>query len=271
MTSENHFDFGAFYNEYGEFLKILNCGRNLHAPLILEGQPEDDGIEPGDRMTDFLIKRTPVSAGQSVLDLGCGLGQPALRLARTTGCSVIGINVSRNQVEEANQLAQAEGMTDRLQFQYGDARELNFPDDTFDAVWIFSVMEHIPEPLTVMREVYRVLRSGGRFLMANIVRKNPLSEEETLFLKANMPVSLYSLTEYAELLEKAGFRVEEKVDFKGTTATWIQRDKEQIRKNHDLIVEKYSSEFVEEWHRMLDGMEAIFQEKLSYGLCVAES
>src|SRR4051794_16098071 len=54
-----------------------------------------------DNLTDLLISRLGVGPGKRVLDVGCGTGRPAVRLARATGCTVVGIAVSAEQVRRA--------------------------------------------------------------------------------------------------------------------------------------------------------------------------
>lgn len=93
-----------------------------------------------------------------ILDVGCGLGILAGEIAqRYPNCSITGIEYSDAQ------LAEAPMDFDNLEFIQGDAHELPFEDESFDVVYCRYLLEHVREPLLVLREVYRVLKKGGQF------------------------------------------------------------------------------------------------------------
>jgi SAM-dependent methyltransferase len=102
--------------------------------------------------------RLAAGPGQSVLDLGCGTGELALRLAacgmRVTGCDI-----------SPAMLAQAAGgdygRAVRWRALPADWQRLPFPDASFDAVVMASVLEYTQDPAAVLRECTRVLRPGG--------------------------------------------------------------------------------------------------------------
>src|SRR5207244_8758814 len=75
-----------------------------------------------------------VQAAPSVLDVGCGLAAPALRIAHRYGCPVTGVNISREQVRQGRELIASRGLSDRVGIRQGDARALEFGDRSFDAI-----------------------------------------------------------------------------------------------------------------------------------------
>lgn len=97
-----------------------------------------------DRLSDMVIARSGVGAGDRVLDVGCGVGAPTLRVARATGAELVGINVSRRQLDCAEEAAAAAGLADRVGFAYADATRLEFEDSSFDAVYALESMIHMP-------------------------------------------------------------------------------------------------------------------------------
>lgn len=115
-----------------------------------------------------LIAAAGVQPGQRVLDVGCGTGYFAGLLASAVGPSgmVIGIDPSRAMIDHARKRRGGPN----CQFQVGSAEKLALPDGSFDLVVSSLAMHHIPEDVraTAVREIYRVLRPGGRLLVAEM-------------------------------------------------------------------------------------------------------
>ncbi|MDK2801421.1 MAG: hypothetical protein PWP27_2441 [Clostridiales bacterium] len=97
-----------------------------------------------------------------VLDIGCGAGGKTLFYASQGVKKIYGIDVVKKYEKEANTLAQQKGLNDRFQFVLGDAAHLNFEDNFFDTIVMNDAMEHVDQPLQVLKECYRVLKIGGR-------------------------------------------------------------------------------------------------------------
>jgi SAM-dependent methyltransferase len=112
-------------------------------------------------------ERLGLQQGDKVLDLGCGFGRHAFEAARR-GASVVALDAGRDEVNgvaamflamvEAGELAEGSIHANVVQ---GDALHLPFPDDAFDRVICSEVLEHIPDDLSAMNELARVLRPGG--------------------------------------------------------------------------------------------------------------
>lgn len=103
-----------------------------------------------------------------VLDAGCGVGGSARHLARAFGDSVrvTGVTLSERQAESATRRTRDAGLQDRVSFRVANAMKLPFDDATFDAVWSMESGEHMPDKDAFVAEVARVLKPGGKFLMA---------------------------------------------------------------------------------------------------------
>jgi ubiquinone/menaquinone biosynthesis C-methylase UbiE len=131
-----------------------------------------------------------------VLEVGSGLGGPALFLVEMTGCRLIGVDVNEHGVANANRLAQERGL-DRARFQQGDASQpLAFPDETFDAVLCIDTINHLRDRPRILAEWTRVLKSGGRLLFTDPITVSGIltSEEISLISRArrsrSTPVSV---------------------------------------------------------------------------------
>lgn len=119
-----------------------------------------------------LVDRLEITAGQKVLDLGCGDGTTAIPAARL-GAIVLGVDIASNLVEAGNRRVISEGVTG-CTFREGDATNLHeLEDGNFDVVVsIFGAM-FAPKPLDVAREMVRVTRPGGRIIMGNWIPGDP--------------------------------------------------------------------------------------------------
>jgi len=99
-----------------------------------------------------------------ILDIGCGYGWFEYHALQRDVRKIIGIE----QTEEDLKTAKDHLNDRRLEFRTGSALELPFPNETFDTVVAWEVIEHIPkntEP-QMLREVHRVLRPGGKFYLS---------------------------------------------------------------------------------------------------------
>ena len=100
--------------------------------------------------------------GKRLLEIGCGTGTDLLQFARG-GAEVIGLDLTPRSIEIARRRFAVYGQSGT--FAIGDAENLAFPDESFDAVYSFGVLHHTPDTERAIREVHRVLRRGGRAIV----------------------------------------------------------------------------------------------------------
>ena len=102
-----------------------------------------------------MLDAARITSGMQILDVCCGPGMLSAGVLQR-GAKPVGIDFSVAAVELARTLVPEGG------FEQGDAQVLPFPDETFDAVVCGYGLMHLPEPALALREILRVLRSGGR-------------------------------------------------------------------------------------------------------------
>lgn len=121
----------------------------------------------------------PVEPGATVLDLGSGSGLDSILAARRVGPAgrVIGIDMTPAMVEKARRNVQALGLAN-ITFHEAQVEDLPLDDDTADVAFCNGLFNLCPDKPKALAEVYRVLKPGGRLLMADILLEEHVTPEE---------------------------------------------------------------------------------------------
>ena len=106
--------------------------------------------------------------GSAVLELAPGPGYFAIELAKLSSLQISGLDISQTFVEIARRNAQ-EAKVD-VDFRQGDASHTPFADDTFDFLLCRAAFKNFSDPLGAVREMYRVLKKGGRAVIIDLRR-----------------------------------------------------------------------------------------------------
>jgi ubiquinone/menaquinone biosynthesis C-methylase UbiE len=129
---------------------------------------------------DLFLGWLDLSAGKTLLDVACGSGGPALRIAARTGCSLVGIDLHKQAIATAESLAAQRNLKERAEFCVVNASEqLPFPSARFDAITCIDAINHLPNRPMVIAEWARLLKPGGRLLFTDPATvTGPLTNEE---------------------------------------------------------------------------------------------
>jgi demethylmenaquinone methyltransferase/2-methoxy-6-polyprenyl-1,4-benzoquinol methylase/phosphoethanolamine N-methyltransferase len=158
------------------------------------------------RLRKTTVDQALIRPGNSVLDVGCGTGEVTL-LAKTRAKqgSVYGIDPAPEMIAVARKKASRKGL--EIDFRVGVIEALPFADSSIDVVTSSLMMHHLPQDLKErgLVEIYRVLKPGGRLLIADFTRPTG-SFLNHLFISFTRHQGLQSgIEDLQKLLKKAGF------------------------------------------------------------------
>lgn len=111
----------------------------------------------------YAMRRARIGTGMKVLDVCCGTAEFTLEIARTVGKEghVTGLDFSEEMLAVGEQKVEASDIQQRIALVQGNAMDLPFPDNTFDAVTVGWGLRNVPDVDVALQEMYRVVRPGG--------------------------------------------------------------------------------------------------------------
>jgi ubiquinone/menaquinone biosynthesis C-methylase UbiE len=118
-------------------------------------------------LSDRMVQFAGLEPGQRVLDIGTGIGEPALTAARRVGPTgrVVATDISERMLDVARERATALGL-ENVDFVEGDSEALNLPNASFDIVLCRWTLMFLPGPAAALRVMWRMLRPDGRLVVA---------------------------------------------------------------------------------------------------------
>jgi 27-O-demethylrifamycin SV methyltransferase len=204
VTKPTPSDIGHGYDAFADLLDQV-WGENLHHGYFDDLSAAESLKDAGNRLTDRLSGMLGIKPGQRLLDIGCGVGHPAIRLATAHDIEVVGITISQRQAELATERAAAAGLSDRVSFRFADAMDMPFPAESFDLVWALESLHHMPDRWHVIQQAARVLRPGGRMAIGDfLLRQVPGNDAASVDLVRDGVLVLVDVDEYRSNIRAAG-------------------------------------------------------------------
>lgn len=192
--------YDAFYAAWGRSETLNALWRDLVTGTDF---PEDFAHISFLRVADLrsLVDGLGLLPGAHVVDLACGAGGPGLFAASATGARLTGVDLSSIAVEVAERRARSLGLADRAAFLQGSFDATGLDDATADAVMTIDALQYAPDKRAAIREMARILRSGGRLGIVTF-------ELDAAHVEG-MGVWEDPIGDYRPLLTDAGFEITE--------------------------------------------------------------
>lgn len=206
----------------GRILSALGqAGKNLNSLTVEDLAPLDQFHTRGLAATRDLIRFAGVKPGWRVLDVGSGLGGPARVLASEKNCRVTGVDITKEFCEVATLLSKLTALEHVTEFRHGDATALPFEDRQFDLAWTMQIQMNIEDKRRFYGEIFRVLKSGGRFVFQDIM-SGPAGDIHLPVPWATRRESsfLISIDALRETLNEVGFQIETLEDLSEEALAW---------------------------------------------------
>ncbi len=179
-------------------------------------------------------------AGKKILDIGSGIGGPAMEMVETHAAEVTGIDLEPGLVARANADAQSKGIAERCLFHQVEVGPLGFADNSFDIVVSSGALTQTADKLGMFAEIRRVLKPGGWFTAYDWMKIPGDYSDDMLywFKMEGLTYALVTMEEQASLLVEAGFESVESED----ATDWYQRE---AQREYELIKGDLYAELVE--------------------------
>lgn len=263
---------GATYDRYGPLFSLVLGSSAIHigqwnepgdpAPVRSLSELADRAM---DRQTDWYTRLLAPSGSEHLLDIGCGTGGPAVRIARRTGARVTGITVSHTQVDQATELARESGLGDRVTVELVDAMNLPYPDGTFDAALAVDSLCHMSDRSRALREARRVLRPGGRFLLTEFTRRGTPSEEQvTAYRRMWASGPLVTPAEVLDPVDAEGWELLQVVDDNANRAMTGEVMNLLYNDRRDEVSARYGAEETAEFDRTMRLLRGFAQDHFGH-------
>lgn len=197
-------------------------------------------------------------AGKRILDIGSGIGGPALEMAASHGAEVVGIDLEAPLVERANADAAAAGRGDRCRFLRVEAGPMPFADAEFDIVVSAGALTQTADKDAIFSEVLRILRPGGWFSVYDWMKIDGdySADMRYWFELEGLTYAMVTLDEQAALLRAAGFAEVVAEDASEWYRREVKIEYDRLRGELyapmvDLIGQADADHFVENWRAMV--------------------
>jgi len=176
----------------------------------------EDFLDACANLNRVMARKAGIGSSSRVLDLGCGNGNTAAWLSRSTGCRVTGIDLSGVRVENARSAARElpPEIGALLEFRKASATSLPFDDHSFTHVWSQATIYHVPEKLQALAQAYRTLEPDGLFVFDDLIKPRPdISAAAHQYVYQRLLFDTpFSFASYQDALKGVGFQVLEAHD-----------------------------------------------------------
>ncbi|HEY4191684.1 MAG TPA: cyclopropane-fatty-acyl-phospholipid synthase family protein [Mesorhizobium sp.] len=206
-----------------------------------------------------LAAKLSIKPGQNILDIGCGWGGLALYLAKNFESDVLGVTLSTEQHQVANDRIRAQGLEDHVHIELRDYRDLS---ERFDRIVSVGMFEHVgvTQYRTFFDKCATLLKPDGVMVLHTIGRTAPPTTTSAFIRKHIFPGGyIPALSEVTPHIERSGLAVTDVEILRLHYADTLKHWRERFMANRDKVKEIYDERFCRMWEFYLCGSEASFR------------
>lgn len=212
------------YTEADLVASIERLAGDRLAALTQEQRDRFDQFHAGGpEAVERMLPGLRLTPGMTVLDAGSGLGGPARQVARSSGCGVVGVDITPGYVKAARELTRVAGLGDRVAFLWGDVAAIDgsgFDGAGFDAAYTLHVQMNVADKKAFFTGIARRLRPGARFAAFEVCLAGPTRPALPLPWSLDGTDSfLATAPELLATIESSGFEPVEWTD----ESAWVRR------------------------------------------------
>lgn len=255
----------------------LLLGADLHYGLFTTGQetlPTATGA-----LTTLMADVAELRSGQRVLDVGCGTGTPACKLAEQFDVRVVGITTSPVGVAAARHQAAERGLSEQVSFELRDGTDNGFDSESFDRVWVLESSHLMPRREHLVNECARVLKTGGRMALCDLVRHRDIPFRELRDRTAEFATlraafgeaRMEPLATYVEFAQATGLAVDRVEDLSEQTLPTFDHWRRNAESHAAEVTEALGQQGLDDFVRSTEILESLWRDgTLGYGMFAAE-
>ena len=254
----------------------LLMGESFHYGYF---ESHDAPLEEATRaLTQRMAALGDLRAEHRILDVGCGIGEPAMDLAERVRCQIHGISTSEVGIATARTRAAERGLGDQLSFDVRDGMANGFEDRSFDRVWVMESSHLMPDKASMIQESARVLRPAGRLVLCDIIMHRELGMKDVMrrakafdllrvvFGRAKMS----TLAAYQGWCSEAGLEMLGSEDISQQTAPTFANWKRNAQRHRDEVAALIGAGPLADFSQACDELERMWTERiLGYGMLSA--
>ncbi len=254
---EHHYDIGG---EKGEKLYDIFLDRDHRLYSCAYWKNDTKTLEEAQKnKIDHIVKKLDIKQGQKILEVGCGWGGMAFEIAKQKGCEVLGISLSKNQINYCKNKAKELGLDNQVNFELADYREIG---GKYDRIYSVGMFEHVGKKFykAFFESMNKLLKEDGIFLLHTIGVVDKPSPPNKFINKYIFPGGVCpSFSQIINPIEKTGLIVSDSETlirhYDKTLESWLERFLLKRKEVKDLFDEK----FVKMWEFYLASCAAAFR------------
>jgi len=206
----------------------------------------------GETTTSEFTSQLGIQPGMKVLDIGCGTGGSAFYMANIYGADVHGVDLSSNMVGIAQdyRASMPPQVKHRVQFYVEDATSMEYPENFYDVVYSRDTILHIDGKDALFKNFLKTLKPGGKLMISDYCRGDQEHSQRFIDYVAQRGYKLYTVNEYGQVLEKAGFQNVLAEDKTELMVNIMNMELEKFNKIRDTFIIEFSEQ---DFHYISEG------------------